>query len=259
MSHWYATDGSPNYTVKSANGQDRPTTLRDARKHGWLPSVTGILGVIDKPALNDWKCKQAVIAAMCHQQNEWESAEDYISRMLSAARQVAMDMADEGGRIHDAIESWFKDEEFESKYIPHVNAVDRELNRLFPGIEDWVSEKSFGHQLGFAGRVDLFSPSTGIVVDFKTKDGDFTDGKKLAYDQSHQLAAYRIGLDLPAGNVGCNIFVSRDVPGAVASHIWTREEMADSEDVFLLCLSLWKALKKYDPSFGDKREANHSK
>lgn len=259
MSHWYDTLGRPNYTVKSATGTERPTTLRDARKHGWLPSVTGILGVVDKPALNDWKCKQAVIAAMCHERGEWESGDDYIRRVLAAARQVAADMADEGGRIHDAIESSFKGEEYDSKYIPHVNAVRSEMHKLFPDVHDWVSEKSFGHELGFAGRVDLFSPSTGIVVDFKTKDGDFTDGKKLAYDQSHQLAAYRIGLDLPAGNVGCNIFVSRDVPGSVASHIWTSQEMSDSEDVFLICLSLWKALKKYDPSFGSKREANHSK
>jgi hypothetical protein len=42
----------------------RPTTLRDARKLGLLPSVTNVLGVINKPELVEWKMTQAVLAAL---------------------------------------------------------------------------------------------------------------------------------------------------------------------------------------------------
>ena len=45
-----------------------------------------------------------------------------------------------------------------------------ELRRLFPDVDDWRAEDSFGHESGFGGKVDLHSPSTGIVVDYKGKD-----------------------------------------------------------------------------------------
>jgi len=50
--HWYAQDGSAAYTQpnKSKPGQTRPTTLRDAKKFDLVPSVTGIIGMADKPA-----------------------------------------------------------------------------------------------------------------------------------------------------------------------------------------------------------------
>jgi hypothetical protein len=45
--HWYRRDGEPLHSVPSAKGEPRPTTLRDARKLGLLPSVTNVLGVIN--------------------------------------------------------------------------------------------------------------------------------------------------------------------------------------------------------------------
>ncbi len=39
MSHWYDTDGNPHYEIEGKTGI-RNTTLRDARKHGWVPSVS---------------------------------------------------------------------------------------------------------------------------------------------------------------------------------------------------------------------------
>ena len=52
--HWYRRDGEPLHSVPSAKGEPRPTTLRDARKLGLLPSVTNVLGVIAKPELTAW-------------------------------------------------------------------------------------------------------------------------------------------------------------------------------------------------------------
>jgi len=48
----------------SLRGEPRPTTLRDARKLGLLPSVTNILNVIAKPELTAWLQEQAVMAAL---------------------------------------------------------------------------------------------------------------------------------------------------------------------------------------------------
>ncbi len=62
--HWYQRDGEPLHSVLSAKGEPRPTTVRDARKLGLLPSVTNVLGVINKPELVEWKMTQAVLAAL---------------------------------------------------------------------------------------------------------------------------------------------------------------------------------------------------
>ena len=62
--HWYTRDGIPRYTIIGANGKERNTTLRDARKEGLIPSVTTILKVASNPVLNQWIQKQVLMAAL---------------------------------------------------------------------------------------------------------------------------------------------------------------------------------------------------
>jgi hypothetical protein len=265
MGHFYGRDGTPQYFV---NGRD--STLRDARKFGWVPSVTEILQVIAKPALTDWKVAQGIMAALTLPKTPGESDEDYIARITQDSRQQAIDAANEGTRIHDACEQWFRDKVIVPGYERHVEGVRKVLAETFPHVDDWVAEESFAHPLGYGGKVDLHSKSTGIVVDFKGKDGDFTETdkygkqKKLAWDQHYQLAPYQVGLGLcepnpshqlpngflmyPVPNfVQCaNIFVSRTHPGAVKIHVWAADEIADGWSVFEASLQLWKRIKKYD-------------
>lgn len=243
-SHWYLPDGRPFYEVKDAKGNLRGVTLRDARKVSAVPSVTTVLQVVAKPQLEAWKVRQGILAALTLPRIDGETEEAYLARILADSRQQAIDAAEEGTRIHDAIEQDFLGRWYQSKYRPHVEAVRAELARLFPGVTDWVSERSFAHADGFGGKVDLHSPSTGIVGDYKGKDGDFSDGKKLAYDQHWQLGGYSIGLGLPLSPC-FNIFVSRTHPGKVASHVWTPDDMAGGRDVFRCALALWQQMKGY--------------
>lgn len=247
--HWYDQNGKPCYEVLKADGKSmRGTTLADARKLALVPSVTTVLGVLAKPALETWKVRQGILAALTLPKLEDETEDAYLSRILSDSGQQAKDAADEGTRIHDAIERDFHGLVVEERYRPHVAGVRKHLTEIFPDVKDWVSEKSFCHPWGYGGKVDLHSPSTGIVVDFKGKDGDFTDGKKLAYDQHYQLAAYQAGL-CPLSNAVCaNVFFSRTHPGKASSHIWTVKDMYEGWQVFQATLNLWKALKKFDPS-----------
>ena len=46
-------DGTPAYTIVGKNGKERPTTLRDARQHGLLPSVSGIIRSPQRPRWNE--------------------------------------------------------------------------------------------------------------------------------------------------------------------------------------------------------------
>lgn len=254
--HWYSRDGRPAYDQPTKGGGLRPTDLRDARKLGLVPSVTTALSVLSKPALETWKVKQGILAALTLPRNSGEPDDAYLARVLTDSREQAKAAAEEGTRIHDACEAWMQGRfgHEHRAYKLHVDAVRDELERLFPGVTDWVAEASFAHTMGYGGKVDLHSPSTGIVVDYKGKDGDFTDGKKLAYDQHYQLAAYNRGLLLPPAECA-NVFVSRTHPGKVASHKWSRQDIDDGWEVFDSALRLWKCLRRFDSSFTEQSEA----
>jgi hypothetical protein len=247
--HWYLKTGEPYYTIG-----DRGVTLRDARKIGAVPSVTTVLSVVDKPALTNWKCEQAVIAALTMPRGD-DSEAEYVKRILKDSMQQAFDAANTGSEIHDACEQLVKTGSCPDQYRVHADAAVAELHRLFPDVTDWVAEQSFSHPMGFGGKVDVHSPSTGIVVDYKTKSSDFTDGKKNAFDQHIQLAAYQVGLWLADGAdnapfIQCaNIFVSRTHPGKVASHVWSADDIARGWRTFECALALWKVLKQYDGAF----------
>lgn len=252
--HWYGRDGSVAYEQRTKAGGLRPTTLSDARKIGLVPSTTTILQVLDKPALTNWKVDQGIMAALTLPRVEGETEAEFLARVKLDSQEQAKAAADEGTKIHDALELAYKGEVYPAKYGPHVDAVRAELAKLFPSVADWIPERSFGSPLGYGGKVDLHSPSSGIVVDFKGKDGDFSDGKKLAYDQHYQLAAYQQGLKLPR-NVCANLFVSRTHPGKVASHVWSEADMEQGWQVFQAALQLWIAVKKYNPAWSESQAA----
>jgi hypothetical protein len=266
--HWYKPDGSPFYTTIGAKGQERDVTLRDARLCGAAPSVTTVLEVLPKPGLERWKVQQGILAALTMPRGE-DSEEAWLAKVMADSKRQAKEAAEEGSRIHDASECFYLGKPFPERYQPHVEAIEAEIARLFPGITDWVIEKSFYHPLGFGGRVDRHSPATGIVLDLKGKDGPLDDGKKLAFDQHVQLAPYQYGLGLNQwGTMSsdsdpldpdlnktwaifrpcANIFVSRTHPGKVCSHVWDAQDVAYGWSVFEAALELWKRLSRYNPA-----------
>lgn len=244
--HWYSRDNRPCYEVEKKAGGMRPTTLADARKMQLVPSVTTVLGIIAKPQLETWKVRQGILAALTLPRATDEQEDAWLARVLDDSREQAKAAAEEGTRIHDQIERSYRGLSVQEDYRPHVEATRAKVAELFPHVDDWVAEQSFACSQGFGGKTDLHSPSTGIVVDFKGKDGDFTDGKKLAYDQHWQLAAYNKGLGLPPSQCA-NIFVSRTHPGCVAAHAWTAKDVAEGWEVFEAACGLWRALKRFDP------------
>ena len=246
--HWYTRSGACAYEQRTEKGVARGTTLADARKLGLVPSVTTVLGVLNKPQLTTWMIEQGILSALTLPRRENEAERDFLARVREDSKAQTKAASEEGTRIHDAIECHYKGRPVPGKYRLHVAATIVEIARLFPGVSDWRAEDSFAHPMGYGGKVDLHSPSTGIVVDFKGKDGDFSDKKKLHYDQHYQLAAYQVGLELPH-NVCANLFVSRTHPGAVASHVWKASDIDHGARVFFAALQLWKACKQFDSAF----------
>ena len=61
--HWYDTNGNPQYEIKRKDGRMRATTLRDARKYGWVPSVTTVMDIVGSPGL---KCGRLTRLSKLH-------------------------------------------------------------------------------------------------------------------------------------------------------------------------------------------------
>ena len=195
--HWYLPDGSPAYRIIGKNGKERNSTVKDAREHGLLPSVTTIIGCASKPALDVWKQQQAILSALTLPRLEGESEEDWLSRVVSDSKETAKQAAERGTQIHGVIEAFY-----EGIYIPelppYVRAVETAINEHF-GSQLWMAEKSFAYG-GFGGKCDLISKShqksDGFVIDFKTTEKDL-DKLDYYFDHQMQLSAYRQGFEMP--------------------------------------------------------------
>ena len=102
--HWYRRDGEPMHSVLSAKGEPRPTTVRDARKLGLLPSVTNVLGVINKPELVEWKMTQAVLAALTLPRLDGEGEDAFAKRVVEDAQSRVKTAVDFGSAFHAGAE-----------------------------------------------------------------------------------------------------------------------------------------------------------
>ena len=241
--HWYDRNGTPAYSVIAKNGVPRPTTLRDARKLNLVPSVTTILNVAAKPALEAWKLNQMMYACLTLPRVDGETEERFIERIVKDSKEQAKKAAERGTNIHGVIESFYEGV-YLADFMEYQVGVDKAMQADF-GTPEWSTEKSFCHELGFGGKVDLHSKSgQGIVVDFKTKE--FKDPNTVeAYDEHlMQLCAYRVGLGIP--NARCaNVFVSVTDPGLVKVIEWSEDEMQRGWIMFQSLLNYWQAKNKH--------------
>ena len=98
--HWYDQDGQPKYTIIGANGKERNTTLRDAKREGFVPSVTTIIGMIAKPSLENWKIDQALKSALTLERYEDESLQSFTYRCKEDSKKIGKKAAEELSLIH---------------------------------------------------------------------------------------------------------------------------------------------------------------
>jgi len=191
-SHWYHVDGRPCYELPKKDGSGTKTpTLADARKLSLLPSVTTILKILAKPALERWKIEQAVLAVSTSPRLPGEGDDAFIDRILNTERvqdQERDAAAKRGTDIHNALEALAEGQGIDDGIAPWV-------------LPAWNHIRTFGDNYksevvlvgnGYAGKSDLImdslDPEYEIVVDYKTT-------KKLPEKASWtehrlQLAAY---------------------------------------------------------------------
>jgi|SRR5579859_319038 len=244
--HFYYPDGRPAYEVPNADGSKMINPdIRHARKLGLLPSVTTVMRILAAPGLERWKREQFALAALTLTRIPNEPDEHFLKRVEDDSRAWTIKRADEGTRLHTAIEQAFTDQPFDPEFAKHVELVRKQMDQL---------------PIAFVG-------------DFKTKDTlDSKTERDLFYDEHvMQLAAYARALKNPdrglrfeecivgVGYAGrCDVhrrgsliapLVSIMVgirPAAVVVKIWEPAEAERGWQMFHHALQLWQLKNRYE-------------
>ena len=252
-SHWYTPAGKPCHHVDMADGSQRATTLRDAKKMNLYPSVTGICSVIDRPGLADWRVRQCVEAAV-----RMDLDDPVSDKMYRAVKAQAFSQVDEaanlGSRIHDAIEVFVR-----TGNLP----ADKDALQLYvrPAAE-WLSglqgldvldvEKVVvNHDVCVAGRADLLGTfnGRGVVIDWKTRKTKEGEKVRSYAGSDMQLAAYgatTFGTEGIDDMLLANVVISTTEPGRI--EVLKHTNPAASWLAFRAAACLWKHLKNYAPT-----------
>lgn len=219
MGHFYSKSGEACYfQKKKSGGGTRPTTVRDCRELGLLPSPSTILDVLDKPALLEWKIKQAVYAISTAPLVDGESVDDRIARVLDVEKQHEEESniaKDRGTEIHDAIQSALEggmlNDSMRTFVSPVVDAV------LKSGRVVATEKIVVNLDYGYAGRTDTITEGDEwmSIWDYKSCK---TIPKREPYPEARmQVSAYAKAL----GNTGnkhirCFVcYISKTNPGEI--------------------------------------------
>jgi len=228
----------------------RATTIKDAKALGLIPSVTSILGILEKPQLVDWKLRQVALASMrvTRMPNEEEYA--FTSRMITEAFQQVVDAADRGKDIHKALELHFQGREYDQEWAQEVQAVDQWFMRNHISVLD-TERQVVNLAEGFAGTTDLIvGTSTGCGIgDYKTKKSK-PEFAMTPYDgQATQIAAYHMTVygEINDNASGFNLYISSTERGRVEGTFYTPETLRNEWEVFKHLCAIWRFRKGYDP------------
>jgi hypothetical protein len=210
MAHFYAQTEAgvePRHFVETKTGKNagklRPSRVTDARtalKNGerWFPSVTTVLGILDKPGLNNWKVDQHLESAYHFIENGivFDSADQFYRKVRQHTQERLDEAPQLGTDIHKVIEDYINKgfslhQDFtatEAKICENVRATLDDYVGLNRKIEPEAYLVNPVH--GYAGCLDLRMDEWYIDWKSKKEASKFKPGK-MAYDEHRmQLAAY---------------------------------------------------------------------
>ncbi len=242
--HWYGKDGSPQYEIMGkTTGRMRPTTIRDARENGWLPSVTTVLRALAAPGLEAWKTEMACLSVLTAPRLAGEDLDAFVKRVLQDEKQqdeVAAKARDLGTAIHAAIEEGLNNRPYDESLIAYVTPALNAIN----GMGRVVATEKIVVGQGYAGKLDALTESECLtVVDVKSAK---TLPKSSWPEHKLQLAGYSKAL----GNTGnkriqtANVYVSTTEPGEVFVDVHT-DWSCTFERGFKPLLSVWQWMNNY--------------
>ncbi len=248
MSHWYNKAGEAVFEVPKVKGGMRKTTIADARKMGLYPSVTTVLGILDKPQLGDWKLEQMALAAFNSPANGSEPFEVYHQHLLTKAFEQVSDAADLGTAIHAALEAHFKGQPIEAGMDTYVEPVARLIDR--EGIAFTEHElRLVNAQIGYAGTTDAVISKAGQtgILDFKSRKTKPGIACTPWETEPLQIAAYGVAKFGHVPEIGANVYISTTEKGRVEICWHSYEDLVEAWKTFQSCVQIWQYLKSYRP------------
>jgi hypothetical protein len=234
--HWYSQDGTSRHDAD----------LRVARKEKLFPSVTSILQVKSKPALDAWKRQEAILASLTLPRLPGESEQDFAKRVIVDMDATSSSAAKIGTAIHDYAERITNGELIKAPDGYHeVCALLKEW--IIDSLGEGVSEESMvSTEYGYAGRKDFSGMIQGKygILDFKSQN--VKPGTKPIFYPEHcyQLAAYAEGKDMSLVNV---IISTNPLNPIIAVKEWSQEEAEKGWSIFKHLLAVWQLERGYDP------------
>lgn len=154
------------------------------------PSITSIIGVLDKPALVGWAARETASAAWDNREALMQLTDrDAAIDMLKNARYRSMDRAAKiGTTVHAVAEALARDEPLPEFKPEHVPGIDRflEFVQNFEPTFTLVEATVFSDEHRYAGTVDFACLIDGLLV-----LGDHKTGKGVYPEVAMQLAAAR--------------------------------------------------------------------
>lgn len=260
---WYKPIGngqlSPLWTLPKADGSGEKTpTLRDARKLGLLPSVTEILKVIHKPAIEKYRLNQVLQSALTLPRIEGEDMDSFALRVELDSDQHRQTSADLGTRIHAEIAYSLKGMPVSEDMKPYF----REWGKFREGLVSMNTEMQVGSEtLGYAGTLDLQCldmDRNRAVFDFKSQDVK-NDKPNFYGEWALQLSAYAQAMATPHKIVSVIISTNEQSIGRLYAYVWPREQ-SYYFDAFQQAFGLWRYLRDgFDPRVTDRMKDMEAK
>jgi hypothetical protein len=214
---------------------------------GLVPSVTNVIGILDKPALPRWAAKMVAERAMQlkHSLARMDDGE-VVDTLKGAPWSKSQRAADRGTDIHAYLEARLnrlEPEELSSDAVPYKDAADDWFDSVGASFEDVQTEVTLFHP-SYAGTTDLIGTLDGRIniVDFKTS--------KAVYDEAAlQLSALAgcytdaQGVAVPwRDDTGLMFEVPRLVVVRIGTDKWEEKVVAEPDacmSVFFGLLDAW--------------------
>ena len=250
-----------------ANGKERDTTLRDAKKLNLIPSVTTILkGVLAAPGLENWKSANLVKLALHIAADRpigiGESLDEWVDAIVKEARQDFAISGEQrmgfGTLVHDSLEKLLMGQELDiedvktpSGEIHPISTFTNPVMELFAD-NGWkandMEEVVVGP--GYAGTADVQYTAENEygIIDLKTTK----DATKPfpAIDHVVQIAMYHYAVHggFSEKAAGYNIYISseRNI-GAVKAVRYPAEKLLQAFDFGMLLVDAWQYINGYTP------------
>lgn len=193
VTHWYNEKGEARHTVKAQNGNEIKTTVVHARKMGLLPSVTSIIALMHRQALEDWKQEQLIKACMKLDKTLSETDDQYVNRVVDEAFTKSSTAIDFGKETHYFLQDLLQGKMRAEYSIPEITQIAIR-NFVNKEILSAVCEKPLVHPAHkYAGQRDCRSvghDGKTTTWDFKTQSTKVGEKIKSYNEWIMQIAAY---------------------------------------------------------------------